>query len=65
MAVNGTFEITQSEHEQCVTFTVLSDGLDESDRECFVVRISVELSNIPSLTIAPPQAAVCIIDTDG
>jgi len=64
IAQTGTFQMTSSAMIQCISIPVISDGVDESDQECFTVSIS-QASGTLNLTISPELATVCITDADG
>ena len=64
IAQTGTLQVTSSATIQCISIPVISDGVDESDQECFTVSIS-EASGALNLTITPALATVCITDADG
>ena len=64
IAQTGTFQMTSSAMIQCISIPVISDGVDESDQECFAVSIS-EATGLVNLTITPELATVCITDSDG
>ncbi|CAI8044559.1 hypothetical protein GBAR_LOCUS24698 [Geodia barretti] len=58
IAMNGSFDITDSNSEQCVNISVVSDNTIEDD-ECFNYTI-VTSSNSIGLTLIPNTATICI-----
>ena len=63
MNVMGTLLVTGNDREQCVNISVINDGEDEQDRECFAFVIST--SDVEGISLGTTQATVCIIDDDG
>ena len=59
-AINGSFHITDSNTEQCVNISVLSDNDVEGD-ECLNYTISTD-STVPGLSLSPDTATICISD---
>ncbi|CAI8029843.1 Tyrosine-protein kinase transforming protein RYK, partial [Geodia barretti] len=58
IAINGSFDITDSNSEQCVNISVVS-GKTIEDEECFNYTI-VTSSNTIGLTLIPNTATICI-----
>ena len=57
IAINGSFDITDSNREQCVNISVVS-GKTIEDEECFNYTI-VTSSNTIGLTLSPNTATIC------
>ena len=56
--MNGSFDITDSNSEQCVNISVVSDNTIEDD-ECFNYTI-ITSSNTIGLTLSHNTATICI-----
>lgn len=58
---SGSFNITDSASVQCIPITIVSDGINEPDQDCFTYSIT-SVSSISGLTLSPHMATVCISD---
>ena len=61
MPINGNFDITDSNPEQCTSIGIISDNTTEIGDECFNYTISTN-STIFGFTVDPSSATICISD---
>lgn len=60
VAQSGSLMISQSNTSECVSISIVSDSLQEQDRECFIVNFNSISSDF--ILKAPSVATICIND---